>query len=125
MRKALVAGAVVVASMAVAPAVGAVPPGLEKKGSEEGWFCGGDPAEIYGGSGRSAWVNGQRVMATVLHFEGVWTPVVGEPETELFHREWPAKAGETIECELPEFTETVPGEGSFTGSGYATIVVVG
>ena len=84
MHKALVAGTIVVGALGVGSAVGAVPPGLEKKGAEEGdWECDGIPTQIFGGNGRSAWVGDQKVLALSIHFEGTFTPADGSPpETE-------------------------------------------
>ena len=79
MHKALVAGAILIGALGVGSAVGAVPPGLEKKGAEEGeWICDGELALIYGGNGRSAWIGDTKVLANGdplrrrLHARGRW-----------------------------------------------------
>ena len=124
MRKALVAGAVMVAStMATMSAAAAAPPGLEKKGGET-WMCGGVETTIVTASGRSGWIGDTLYKATSLEFTGTFTPADGsEPQTETESKTWPARSTEgEITCTL-DIEETSP-EGTFVGQGEVIAVPV-
>jgi hypothetical protein len=122
MRKALAVGAVAaIATLGTVSTAGAAPPGQEKKEGEV-WICDGVETTILTSSGRTGWVGDTQYQATSIHFEGTFTPVVGDPETFTFDKTWPSKGGDEISCtqDVTETDET----GTFVGHGEVTAVAV-
>jgi hypothetical protein len=124
MRKLLASAAVAATVLGLAGPAGAVPPGLAKQPLEPA-ICGGEPVEVFGGNGRSAWVGDTLWLIRTLDFSGTFTPEGGGvPQTETFTKTYGGgPRGETVTCTV-EFEEVVPGEGTFEGSGTVTVVAV-
>ena len=124
MRKALIAGVVMVTStVGLASAVAAAPAGLEKKGGET-WMCAGVETTIVTASGRTGWIGDTLYKATSLEFTGTFTPAGGgEPQTEIESKTWPSRSTEgEITCTL-DIEESSP-EGTFVGHGEVIAVPV-
>jgi len=79
---------------------------------------------VFGGNGRSGWVDGSLYVARSIHFEGTFTPADGGPVesfsfTKSFGR---GPAGETVHCVSHE--EGSDETGSFVADGEVNAVRV-
>lgn len=104
MRRAAGVGAGVVAGFATlalgAPAVAETPPGLLAQ-EPDVFMCNGEETEIFGGNGRTGWVDGVLYMARSFSLEGSVTAPDGTVEPVSEAKAWgngPPGAGPAITC---------------------------
>jgi hypothetical protein len=120
--------AIVAAVIVAGPAAGKVPQG-QGLFLEVGVSCGGGPPmSILVNPGASAWFPATGDHIVLKSFSGTFTFTPeggGDPITESFTKTFGQKAGlgATSTC-MQTFTETIPGEGTVTGSITAEVVVV-
>jgi hypothetical protein len=119
---------IVAAVLAAAPAAGKVPQG-QGLVLELGVTCEGGPSmSVLVTPGASVWFpqTGEHIVVKVFSGTFTFTPEGGgAPITESFTKTFGQKAGlgDTTTCTL-SFTETIPGEGTVTGSITAEVLVV-
>ena len=120
--------AILAALLAVAPAAGKVPQGNGLT-VEVGVSCnGGAPMTVLVTPGATAWfpASGQHIVLKMFSGTFTFTPEGGgDPIVESFTMTFGQKAGlgSAMTC-MQSFTETIPGEGTVTGSITAEAVVV-
>ena len=119
--------AIVAAMLVAAPAAGKVPQG-QGLALEVGVDCGAGPISVLVTPGASAWslATGEHVVLKSFSGTFTFTPEGGgDPITESFTKTFGQKAGlGTATTCTQSFTETIPGEGTVTGSITAEVVVV-
>jgi hypothetical protein len=102
MRRLGVVGVVVALAMtllagsAVAdPPSGFTPPGL----TGDPYVCDGFESMVFGGNGRSGWLNGDLYQAVSAEGSFYFEPWEGEPESGEYYKTWgKGPAGDTVEC---------------------------
>ena len=120
--------AIVAAALVAGPAAGKVPQG-QGLFLELGVSCGGGaPMSVLVTPGASAWFPATGDHIVLKSFSGTFTFTPeggGDPITESFTQSYGQKAGlgAATTC-TQSFTETIPGEGTVTGSITAEVVVV-
>ena len=119
--------AIVIAALVVAPAAGKVPQG-QGLFLEVGIDCGEGPISVLVTPGASAWslATGEHVVLKSFSGNFVFMPEGGgDPIVESFTKSFGQKTGlgAATTC-TQSFTETIPGEGTVTGSITADVLVV-
>ena len=123
LRRVLV-GAVVatVATVGLGSVAGAIPE--HKTGGL--WDCGSGETLIVE-AGRNGWIDGVHYHAVTIRFEGTFTPVEGEPQSEVFEKTYGNGRGldspDAITC--TQHVEESDEEGTFVGDGFVVAVPVG
>ncbi len=90
--------AALVTVLTAGSAVASTPPGLANGGDP--WTCNGTESVVFGGSGRSGWLNGVLYQAVEFSGTATFTPTDGAPVTETFGKTWGKgpKGGEVVVC---------------------------
>jgi hypothetical protein len=101
MRRALAGVAAGLATFTLgAPAFADTPPGLLKQ-EPDVFVCNGEVTEIFGGNGRTGWVDGVLYMAQSFSLEGTVTAPDGSVEPISESKTWgngPKRSGPAVTC---------------------------
>lgn len=90
--------ATLVTLLTAGSALASTPPGLENGG--EPWVCNDTESVVFGGSGRSGWVDGTLYQGVEFSGTFTFTPTDGSPVVQTFTKAWGKgpKGGVTVVC---------------------------
>jgi hypothetical protein len=121
MKRLFVAGVITVAAAAVSGTVAAAPPGLDgdpppgllNKGDT--YLCDETESVVFGGNGRSGWLDGTMYQAVEALGSWTFTPVGGDPIGESWEKTWGKgpKSGEVVHCTQSDSGSDAEGEWSY------------